>query len=207
MTELSKIRLFRMVHVENVPHILANGLTLANSDNANVNYVPIGDSSLINRRNSVTAPNGKNLNEFMPFYFWFRMPMLYVVQKGYNGVPAQNPENIVYCITNVDKINQSQLSFIFTNGHAVSVLSKFFGKDEIDSLEEIIDFDAVKNPFWNNESDLDLKRRKEAEFLVEGDIPSDIISGWVVYNEKTKERLKDFGIQEELIVIRENFYF
>jgi len=196
-----------MVHIENVPNILANGLTLATSENANENYVPIGDNSLIDRRSSVIVPNGKNLNEFLPFYFWYRMPMLYVVQKGYNGVPIQNPENIVYCITNVEKIIQSRLPFLFTNGHAVSKLSKFFGKDEINSLEEIIDFDAVKNSFWVNENDLDLKRRKEAEFLVEGDIPLDVISGWVVYNEKTKERLLDFGIQDELIVVREIFYF
>ena len=58
-----------MVHIENVSHILANGLTLATSENANENYVPIGDNSLIDRRSSVTVPNGKNLNEFLPFYF------------------------------------------------------------------------------------------------------------------------------------------
>lgn len=207
MMELNKIRLFRMVHIENVSHILANGLTLATSENANENYIPIGDNSLIDRRSSVIVPSGKNLNEFLPFYFWYRMPMLYVVQRGYNGVPVQNPENIVYCVTNVEKITHSRLPFIFTNGHAVSKLSKFFGEEKINSLEEILDFEAVKNPFWNNEDDLDLKRRKEAEFLVEGDIPLDVISGWVVYNEKAKERLLNFGIQDELIVVRENFYF
>jgi len=207
MIELNKIRLFRMVHIENVPHILTNGLTLATSENANENYVPIGDNSLIDRRGSVIVPNGKKLNEFLPFYFWYRMPMLYVVEKGYNGVPVQNPENIVYCVTNVEKIIQSQIPFLFTNGHAVSRLSKFFGKDEINSLEEIIDFDAIKKDFWNDENDLDLKRRKEAEFLVEGDIPLDVISGWVVYNEKAKKKLLDFGIQENLVVVRENFYF
>ena len=196
-----------MVHIENVPHILTNGLTLATSENANENYVPIGDNSLIDRRGSVIVPNGKKLNEFLPFYFWYRMPMLYVVEKGYNGVPVQNPENIVYCVTNVEKIIQSQIPFLFTNGHAVSRLSKFFGKDEINSLEEIIDFDAIKKDFWNDENDLDLKRRKEAEFLVEGDIPLDVISGWVVYNEKAKKKLLDFGIQENLVVVRENFYF
>jgi len=196
-----------MVHIENVPHILLNGLTLATSENANENYVPIGDGSLIDRRSSVIVPNGKNLNEFLPFYFWYKMPMLYVVQKGYNGVPVQNPENIVYCVTNVEKIIQSRLSFLFTNGHAVSRLSEFFGKDEINSVEEILDFDAIKKDFWSDENDLDLKRRKEAEFLVEGNIPLDTISGWVVYNEKAKKKLLDFGIQENLVVIREKFYF
>ena len=196
-----------MVHIENVPHILLNGLTLANSENANENYVPIGDGSLIDRRSSVIVPNGKNLNEFLPFYFWYKMPMLYVVQKGYNGVPVQNPENIVYCVTNIEKIIQSQIPFLFTNGHAVSRLSEFFGKDEINSVEEILDFDAIKKDFWSDENDLDLKRRKEAEFLVEGNIPLDTISGWVVYNEKAKKKLLDFGIQENLVVIREKFYF
>lgn len=196
-----------MVHIENVSHILANGLTLATSENANENYVPIGDNSLIDRRSSVTAPNGKNLNEFLPFYFWYRMPMLYVVQRGYNGVPVQNPENIVYCVTNVEKIIYSRLPFVFTNGHAVSKLSKFFGKEEIHLLEEILDFEAIKKDFWKDENDLDLKRRKEAEFLVEGDIPLDVISGWVVYNEVAQKRLLDLGISDDRIVIRENFYF
>ncbi|MBW7869649.1 MAG: DUF4433 domain-containing protein [Flavobacteriia bacterium] len=196
-----------MVHIENVQHILSNGLTLANSKSANKNYIPIGDNSLIDRRGTVTVPNGKNLNEFLPFYFWYRMPMLYVVQKGYNGVTVQNPENIVYCITNIEKIIQSRLPFLFTNGHAVSKLSKFFGKNEVNLLDEIIDFDAIKKTFWNDEEDLDLKRRKEAEFLVEGDIPLDVISGWVVYKEKAKGRLLNFGIQDKLIAVRENFYF
>ncbi|NLN34147.1 MAG: DUF4433 domain-containing protein [Flavobacteriaceae bacterium] len=203
----SHIRLFRMVHIENVSHILANGLTLATSENANENYVPIGDNSLIDRRSSVTVPNGKNLNEFLPFYFWCRMPMLYVVKKGYNGVPAQNPENIVYCVTNVEKIIHSRLPFVFTNGHAVSKLSKFFGKEEIHLLEEILDFEAIKKDFWKDENDLDLKRRKEAEFLVEGDIPLEVISGWVVYNEVAQKRLLELGIPNDKIVTRENFYF
>lgn len=196
-----------MVHIENVSHILANGLTLATSKKANENYVSIGDNSLIDRRSSVTIPNGKNLNEFLPFYFWFRMPMLYVVQKGYNGVSVQNPENIVYCVTNIEKIIYSRLPFIFTNGHAVSKLSKFFGKEEIHLLEEILDFEAIKKDFWKDENDLDLKRRKEAEFLVEGDIPLEVISGWVVYNEAAQKRLLELGIPNDMVVIRENFYF
>lgn len=196
-----------MVHIENVSHILANGLTLATSEKANENYVPIGDNSLIDKRSSVTVPNGKNLNEFLPFYFWYRMPMLYVVQRGYNGVPVQNPENIVYCVTNVEKIIYSRLPFVFTNGHAVSKLSKFFGKEEIHLLEEILDFEAIKKDFWKDENDLDLKRRKEAEFLVEGDIPLEVISGWVVYNEVAQKRLLELGIPNDKIVTRENFYF
>ena len=74
-------------------------------------------------------------------------------------------------------------------------------------LEEILDFEAIKKDFWKDENDLDLKRRKEAEFLVEGDIPLEVISGWVVYNEVAQKRLLELGIPNDKIVTRENFYF
>jgi len=61
--------------------------------------------------------------------------------------------------------------------------------------------------YWRNADDLDLKRRKEAEFLVETDIPTTAIVGWVVYNEEAKQRLLALGIPEKRIHINSNYYF
>ena len=41
-----------MTHIDNVPHILRYGITHRLSLNANQNYIPIGDSSIINKRNN-----------------------------------------------------------------------------------------------------------------------------------------------------------
>ena len=83
MADLNKTYLFRMTHIQNIPHILQYGITHLTSPNANVNYVPIGDGSLINTRSSFILNNGKQLGDYIPFYFGVLTPMLYVIQKGF----------------------------------------------------------------------------------------------------------------------------
>lgn len=207
MADFSKTYLFRMTHIENIPHMLRFGITHSNSVNRNPDFVPIGDSSLIVSRNSFLMPNQKHLGDFIPFYFGPRMPMLYVIQNGKNGVAYTHPENIVYCITSVAQILKHQLDFVFTDGHAVAGLSSFFYPKDIEDMDRIIDRKAIASHYWKDETDLDLKRRMEAEFLVLGDIPSSAIVGFCIYNEGAKERMLNFGVQENQLVIRPNYYF
>lgn len=194
-----------MTHIENIPHILNVGITHISSANRNKNYKSIGDNSLISRRNSVVLSNGKALGDYIPFYFGSRMPMLYVVEKGFNGVPITSAEKIIYCISSVQKIIDLSLNFVFTDGHAVNTLSDFYAVEDIERMDTIIDFYAVKAQWWSD--DLDLKRRKEAEFLIANDVPIDAILGYAVYNEKAKIELNQLGIPLEKIVIRPNYYF
>jgi hypothetical protein len=95
MVEKGKIRLFRMMHINNVSHVLKHGITHINSVHASPNFVPIGDASLINNRNRHQLFNGKSLGDYIPFYFGVKMPMLYVIQKGFNAVPALTPQHII----------------------------------------------------------------------------------------------------------------
>lgn len=207
MTDLNKIYLFRMTHIENISHILRFGITHRNSENANPNYVPIGDGSLITSRNSKLLPNGKRLGDYIPFYFGVRTPMLIVMQKGWNGINATDAANIVYCITSVQQMINHNLDFIFSNGHANSDLSDFFTSSDIINVETIVDFDATKVKWWNSETDTDLKRRKEAEFLVGEDIPYSAIRGYVVFNEKAKSDLVKLNIDKNIIIVNQNYYF
>lgn len=104
MPDLSKIYLFRMTHIENIPHVLQYGITHSQSANANPAYVPIGDSSLISTRSGFVLANGRRLGDYIPFYFGVRTPMLYVIQKGFNGVVTTPPADIVYWVTTMQKI-------------------------------------------------------------------------------------------------------
>lgn len=63
-----------MIHIENIPHLLQFGITQASSSNANLDYITIGDGSLISKRNETRIPNGRWLGEYIPFYFGTRMP-------------------------------------------------------------------------------------------------------------------------------------
>lgn len=207
MADLSKIFLFRMTHIVNIPHILLHGITHINSPSTNQNYQAIGDSTLINTRSEFVMPNGRRLGEYIPFYFGPRTPMLYVVQKGLNGVKLTSAQDIVYCVTSIDKILQLNLNFVFTNGHAVDALSDFFDIKNINDVDTIIKKNDVYAKYWKDDVDTDLKRRREAEFLVETDISSAAILGYIVYNQVAKNTMLAYGIQDNNIHLRTNFYF
>ncbi|MDP3445720.1 MAG: DUF4433 domain-containing protein [Ignavibacteria bacterium] len=207
MPDLNKTYLYRMTHIENVPHILEHGVTHASSAHANKSFRAIGDNSIISTRNNFDLPNGKKLGDYIPFYFGARMPMLYVIQKGYNDVPATPAKDIVYCISSVQKIVDHDLPFMFSNGHAVDGLSEFFEQKNLPDIDRILDKDAIFETYWRKDDDLDLKRRKEAEFLIETDIPTTAIIGYVVYNEEAKSRLLTKGITENKIIVKPNCYF
>lgn len=207
MAELDKIYLFRMTHIENIPHILQYGITHSDSKNTNPDFVPIGDNSLISTRNNFLLNNGKRLGEYIPFYFAYKTPMLYVIQKGFNLVVPTPAENIVYCVSSVQKIIELNVDFVFTNGHAVDGFSAQYAVSDINNINEIIDWEAVKAKYWKDEDDLDRKRRKEAEFLVLGDIDKKAILGYVVFNKNAKKKMSDFGVNDNQIHINPNYYF
>ncbi len=207
MPEFNKKYLFRMTHVENIPHILQFGITHSTSCNSNPNFKSIGDSSLISNRSNYTLSNGKLLGEYIPFYFAFRTPMLYVVQKGFNMVTSIQAENIVYCVSTIEKILELNLDFVFTDGHAVDCFSSLYTNSDINNIETIVDWNAIKAKYWKDDNDLDLKRRKEAEFLVLGDISINTIVGYVVYNENARNKLMNYGIDSDKIHVNSDYYF
>lgn len=207
MAELSDIRLFRMTHVENIPHILSHGITHRNSPNANSNYKPIGDNSLISTRDEFIVPDGRKLGDFIPFYFGPRTPMLYVMQMGFNGVSKVDPNDIIYCVSNVRLVVETGNEILFTNGHAIDSLTDYFCRNDLMSIDELVKSEDVNSKFWKSTEDTDLKRRKEAEFLVLGDLPKDVISGYIVYSEKTKNVLLENGIHERQVFVSEKYYF
>jgi hypothetical protein len=176
----NKIYLYRMVHIDNMSHIFVYGITHKNSINANTAYKPIGDQSLIDTRNSKILPNGHKLSDCTPFYFHYRMPMLYVLQKGFNQVSPCPPSRIVYCITSVQKILEHGLPFNFTDGHAVAGLSNFYGTKEVKQIE--------------------------TEFLIKGDIPLAAILGFAVFDETAKNYLDSFASGKQT-VIKSDYYF
>lgn len=207
MTDLSKTYLFRMTHIENIPHILQHGITHPSSHNANPEFVPIGDRTLIATRNDFLLNNGRRLGDYIPFYFGVRTPMLYVVQNGFNTVTPTPAENIVYCVSSVQKIIEHHLDFVFTNGHAVDSFTTQYTPVDIINIDNIIDQKAVMAKYWRDENDLDLKRRKEAEFLVLGDIAIEGLLGFLVYNKNALNRMIEFGVDTEKVHIKSDFYF
>jgi hypothetical protein len=207
MVDLTKKYLFRMTHIENIPHVLKYGITHNKSVDSNPAFVPIGDGSLIETRNKFQLVNGKQLGDYIPFYFAFRTPMLYVIQHGFNMVSPTDAEKIIYCVSSVQRILDLNLDFVFTDGHAVDFFSTLYYPKDVRVIDAVLDLDALKAKYWKDENDLDRKRRKEAEFLVINDIKVSGILGYVVYNENAKKQLLALGVIAEKIKIDSNYYF
>jgi ssDNA thymidine ADP-ribosyltransferase, DarT len=219
LTDLDKIYIYRITHVDNIPHILRHGITHRNSQNANSKYIPIGDSSLIGNRNTkeVLVTNGLEgdgdfekitIGNYIPFYFGFRTPMLYVIQKGGNFVPKVTPpEDIIYCVSSVQKTIDDGMLFFFTDGQATNNLTTFFDREKVYDLNKLVDLKATSSKYWKDDLDLDLKRRKESEFLVKNDVSNSSLIGYICYNENAKSKLLNMGLQEKQVVIRPNYYF
>jgi ssDNA thymidine ADP-ribosyltransferase, DarT len=217
--DLAEIKVYRITHIDNMPHILQNGITHRNSPNHNPNFVAIGDISLINTRDNkqITVDNGDFLNfdaptitlgNFIPFYFGVKMPMLYVIQNGGNFVTKSTPASkIIYLVCSVSQLIKSGGNYYFSDGHATDNLTTFYDKNRVDDLPKIIDLHAVRESYWGGQDNLNLKRKKQAEFLVSNDIEPNLILGFGCYDETAKNELIGLGVGVEKIKVIPNAYF
>ncbi len=217
MKKIDEIKLYRITHIDNIPHILEYGITHKNSNKSNPNYKEIGDLSLISTRSrkKITVTNGEqkcikeiNLGDFIPFYFDVRMPMLYVIQHGGNFVKSQTQAfDIIYIVCKLDEILRLDNEYYFTNGHATDNLTMFYDKSKINEITTILDWDSIDTKYWGGTENAEIKWKKQAEFLIKGDIPPNFIKYFICYNEFIKEKLINFGISEQKIKIDSNAYF
>lgn len=215
--ELEQIKIYRITHIENVPHILQYGITHKNSPNANPNFISIGDKSLIDTRSrkNINVNNGNEYNsqtitlgDFIPFYFGIKMPMLYVIQNGGNFVDkATSPENIIYLVSSVKSVIDANYEYYFSDGHATDNFTTFYDKSKIRNLSNLIDWQAIKASYWGGHDNLNIKRKKQAEFLLAEDLAPNLLVGFGCYNEVAKQKLIAFGIEETIIKIIPNAYF
>lgn len=71
---------FRILHIDNMRHVMKYGLVHNDSPFASDSFVPIGDMSVMDARSTKQLPDGSFLSEYIPFYFGPRSPMLYNIQ-------------------------------------------------------------------------------------------------------------------------------
>lgn len=219
MVDLGRVRVYRMTHIDNIEHILQYGITHKNSFNNNPQYIPIGDSSLIQKRNSkqVSVDNGDFnvsdgvkiiLGDFIPFYFGVKMPMLFVLQNGGNLIKEPiSAEDIVYLVCLLTNVLSTGMEVYFSDGHATDNYTSFYDKSRLSDFQNIVDWNAVEAPFWGGQDNLKIKWKKQAELLISNDLPPDHIVRFICYNQVAKEKLLKYGVNDEKIDVIPNAYF
>ncbi len=208
-----QVRLYHITSWDNLASIVSGGALLPFNElkARGVKRRSIAYSHLQERRDLITVPLSPHgsLHDYVPWSFAARSPMLYTAWRGALGKDIGQNE-IVHLVSDVERVVKLQIPFVFTDGHPLSSdLSTFC--DDLAQLPSRLDWDVLHALKWSNsEDDGDRKRRRQAEFLMRGAVPWEIVRGIAVYNEEMRLKLapivQNSSHQPKIAVLPEWYY-
>ena len=189
-----------MIHIQNLQHDLENGLYAKNKCIVNKKYVGIGSQEVITQRDrcKVKCFPETVVNDYVPFYFSVRTPMLYNIHTGH-GVPPLPQRNIIYLCCKLADVATDQFTWCYTNGNAAKAITKFYS-----SLKDIdirVDWRSINTTDFrddNADGDEDRVRKKHAEFLVRNFVPVKYVKAIVVFDQAVKTEVEKIVKTAEL---------
>ena len=135
--------------------------------------------------------------------------MLFQIATGWEDVAKYPQEDIVYLISSVAKIKEHSLEYFFTDGHARSMTSTKYTKDEdFDKL----DWDTIAGTYWkSDDTDLRRKEKKQSELLVKTNMPTACIQYIGVRSNTVREKvltlLAKMGLKIPVRVSPQKLYY
>jgi hypothetical protein len=205
-----KALIFRIVHRENVPWILANGLHCKNSNKIDPKYVSIGNPDLIDKRSNHPVPcrPGGTLGDYVPFYFTPFSPMLLNIKTGWGDIRKRPNEEIVILVSSLNTLKDKGIRFIFTDRHAYLRTAQFFS--DLAHLDQI-DWAILRQRDLKRDPDDPGKfERYQAEALVHKSVPCDALLGIGCYNDLVAADLRRVAVGFGLtlrIIARGGWFF
>jgi len=189
-----KALIWRIVHRDNLPWILANGLFAGNHPHKAARWVSIGNAELIEKRSHHPVPihPGGMLN----------------IHTGRAGVPRRANEEIVILVSSIHTLHKQQVPVIFTDGHAYYQWTTYFS-DPADLNR--IDWPLLQaRDFSRDPDDPGKFERYQAEALVHQHCPVSSLLGLVCYNDRMKvqleQQLRQAGVTLP-VEVRPGWYF
>jgi hypothetical protein len=204
--------IYHITHVENLAAIVAEGGLWCDREAAvrGVMKVGIAHQHIKDRRAQRRVPIGPGgtLDDFVPFYFAPRSPMLYAIRGGYVQGYSDGQGSVIHLASSVGAISDADVPFVFTDGHAEVDLSDFF--DDLDDLDKI-DWKIIKERYWaDTDDDGDRKRRRQAEFLVHKFFDWHLVERIGVLDAEVCGRVKEIlgdAIEKPLVTIERDWYY
>jgi len=165
--------LYRMVHVANLPLLLARGALHAHNHTPadGLTYRTIHNAQVQANRHLTVIPCGPQgtIHDYVPFYFGPHSPMLLNLKTGRVDGYTEGQKPLIYLTTSVQRVVRSSNQFVFSDGHGLATFTHWF--DDLAKLDAV-DWNLVGHRYWADKpEDNDRKRRKQAEFLVHESLP------------------------------------
>ncbi|HPY59335.1 MAG TPA: DUF4433 domain-containing protein [Methanospirillum sp.] len=191
---IMKIDIYHITSIENLEGIIRSGNIYCDSDikALGIEIYSYSKEDLKQERSLFEVPIccGGVISDYVPFFFTNRPPMLLSIKYRFG---SQIQRRFLHLVSSVEAIINSDLPFCYTDGHAIMSFTDFY--EDLELLEEVIDWELIENGYWaDTEDDNDRKRRKQAEFLVYNRLPWSCIESIVVkdnsINNDVKEILK-----------------
>lgn len=204
-----RTRIWRMTHYRNIEFILLNGLHCCNCAVRDPNYINIGFRNLSSNRGQrgVNAPAGGVLNDYIPFYFHHKMPMLHKIFKGEVSDYSGKQEDIVYIVSSVEHVIELGCPFVFTDRHAyLRWVHIYHQYEDLENLH----WEVIKDDTWFQTYTTNRKELKQAEFLVHQHLPVEGILGFVANNDEVAIFVKKLITKANLnlqVVVKPEYYF
>ncbi len=182
-----KALIFRIVHRDNLPWILANGLHCRTSQRIDPNFVSIGNPDLINNRHYrlVPIPPGGTLSDYVPFYFTPLSVMLFNIKTGYRGIRQRPNNELIILFSSLHRVTENMGIFLFTDRHAYLASARFFSSPE--QLSEI-NWSILQNRDFRRDNENPEKMEQyQAEVLVHRQLPISSLLGAVCCNPRERD--------------------
>lgn len=205
-----KALIFRATHRLNLPWALANGLRCRNSILQDPDFVAIGNTEIIARRQKRQVPiaPGGDLADYIPFYFTPYSPMLLNIKTGYGGIQQRPNHDIVILVSSLIRLEELGVRYVFTDRHAVLTAARFFNcRADLGH----VDFELLqRRDFRRDENDLGKFERYQAEALAYQCVPMEALIGVACYTEVVRQEVEvatsSAGVSVR-VVIRPDWYF
>lgn len=206
------VYLYHLTSMRNLPSMVQSGRLKSKTRLAqeSTGYENIAYADLQDRRARTTVPcaAGGCLHDYVPFYFAPRSPMLYAIHEGNVEGYDDGQEPLVYILTKVARVIRADLTFAFTDRHAVLAVAQFY--DDPSALDAV-DHTLMREKYWHStDRHPDRRERRQAEFLIYDEVPLDIVGAVAVMSETVKEAVDaDLAPMESPppVIVRPRWYF
>lgn len=184
-----KALIWRIVHRDNLPWILDNGLHCGNSPVKAPGWVSIGNPELVDKRarHPVPLPPGGRLNDYVPFYFTPFSPMLRNIHTGWGGIQKRHNDEILILVSSLHHVAGLGLPLLFTDSHAYYRWANYYS--------DLADLDRVDWPllqrrdFKRDPEDPARFERYQAEALIHRHLPVAGLIGIVCHTPALQQQI------------------